>query len=486
MREPVHTPPSVHRPSRRGFLRTAAAGAILAPLSPSTLARQPAPPEPPAGAARRERGSARNVIFMVADGMSAGTLTLADTLAHVRNGRSLRWVDLWNRPETRRASQATASADAFVTDSAAAASAWGIGERVNNTALNFTPDRRTPPPLMVRARGAGKATGLVTTTRVTHATPASFLANVASRDFEKEIAVQYMQRGFDVVLGGGSKYFTPEVLAAGAAPRIVRTREELLKASAPPGAGAPAAPGAPLLGLFAEEHMHYELDRPETEPTLAEMTGVALAALAAAPNGFVLQVEGGRVDQAAHANDPGGMLYDMLAFDDALGLVLDFAEKRTDTLVVITTDHGTANPGLTFYSRDGINRFSRVRTFSRSFEWIAEKVGALPAAGRAAAIPDLVRTATGISLNGDEVGIMTRFMKGERVSPFAASNTFVGVLGSLLANWTGVSFMSPNHTSDFVEVTAVGPGSAGLAPMIDNTELHGLVINALGIPARAG
>src|SRR4029434_4694557 len=113
----------------------------------------------------------------------------------------------------------------------------------------------------------------------------------------------------------------------------------------------PAA-DARVLGLFWSDHLPYTIDRnrePAMQsrvPTLAEMTSSALQNLSHSPDGFLLQVEGGRVDHAAHDNDAASMLHDQLAFDDAIGVALEFAKEHGDTLVIITTDHGTGNPGL--------------------------------------------------------------------------------------------------------------------------------------------
>src|SRR5690606_13249345 len=144
----------------------------------------------------------------------------------------------------------------------------------------------------------------VTTTRITHATPAAFIANVPDRGREDDVARQMLERGVDVALGGGARHFAPERLAAQRGLRVVRTRDELL--------GLDAAPG-PVLGLFARSHMPYTLDRSESEPTLAEMARAALERLERHGGGFIVQIEGGRVDQAAHNNDAGAMVADQLA-----------------------------------------------------------------------------------------------------------------------------------------------------------------------------
>lgn len=455
--------------NRRGFLGAAgAAGAGLAGL-----------PSAPAHATRSmASGSARNLIFLVADGMSTGTLTLGDMLCHALHDRPTAWVDLWSQEGVRRATCATYSANSLVTDSAAAASAWNIGEPINNEALNFTPDGRQPRPLWVRAREAGKATGLVTTTRITHATPAGFIANSPRRDLEDDIAEQILDRGVDVALGGGSSHFPEASRAAQGVLRVVRSRRDLL---ALPAGHAPS--DGRVLGLFTPDHMHHELDRGADEPSLAEMARAALDILVRAPGGFALMIEGGRVDHGGHDNDAGALLFNQLAFDEALAIAAGFARSRTDTLVVITTDHATANPGLTFYTSRGAKAFERCRHLKRSFEWIRATLNAEASMdARRRRLGPIVEEATGIGLSEDELALVARSIDGQRIDPFFAANGSFLVLGSVLANHLGVAFASPEHTADFVEVTASGPGSEALPPMIPITALHGLVVDALDLP----
>ncbi len=451
--------------NRREFLRASSASTAAAGLFPGTLPRAP---EGRVGG----RGKARNLIFMVADGMSMGTLTLADLTLRQRDGKSSNWVSLWNRPGVRRATATTYSADAWVTDSAAGGCAWAIGEHINNGSINVTPDGRQVMPLLVQARQCGKMTGLISTARITHATPASFIANVPKRSMEKQIAAQILERGVDVALGGGSAYFIKALLDAHAGVTVVRDRAGL--------AGAPAA--GQLLGLFDAEHVPMVLDREETVPSLVDMTRAALARLGGHVAGFVLQVEGGRVDHAAHDNDAGSLIAEQIEFDQAIGAVLNFMEGRDDTLLVITTDHGNANPGLTFYTRRGKQAFARLPGVKRSYVWIDHELKAAGEGLTPSRIAGVVEAATGIGLDAQERGILMGALQRHRVSPFAAANVWTSVLGALLADHLGVAFTSPNHTSDMVEVTAMGPGAEALRPAIDNIDLYPLVVSAMELP----
>lgn len=461
---------------RRRFVQ--AAGAAIAGTALSGTDRLARAQQPATLSSRRDR-PARNIIFMVSDGMSTGTLTLADDVHRARTGRPSNWVSLFSDPSTRRAMCRTHAADSLVTDSAAAASTWGIGRKVNNGAVNYTPEGEQPTPILVTAKANGLATGLVTTTRVTHATPAGFVANVPERGLEDGIAEQILARKVDVVLGGGAKHFPPELLEQHPEYALARTREHL---SAAPADG-------PLLGLFDDSHVPYVLGRPETVPTLPAMTRAALDRLART-DGFIVQIEGGRVDHAAHANDAGSLVAEQLEFDEALGVALGFVLGRSDTLLIVTTDHGNANPGLTLYGQAGNDGLAHLAGARYGFDWFWDNVNQRGGWNDAKPeVPALIAEMTGgFELpEADLEWLDRRFARRERADGFHPRwRDGNCVLGSVLANYYGVSFLSPNHTSDMVETTAIGPGAERLAPVIENTDLHGLLLASIASPVGAG
>jgi alkaline phosphatase len=145
----------------------------------------------------------KNIIHLVADGMSMGTLTCADHFSYKLRGRGLTWLALMGNPAANFAWVNMRSLNSLVTDSAAAASSWGCGSRVVNGALNQLPDGRSLKTLYELFAQAGWKRGLVTTTEITHATPAGFSANVDERDTGTMIALQYLEREIDLLLGGG-------------------------------------------------------------------------------------------------------------------------------------------------------------------------------------------------------------------------------------------------------------------------------------------
>lgn len=474
------------RVSRRRFLGASLATAAGVGLLPQGALGEGKNPARGSGTARTTRGGAarkaRNVIFLIADGMSIGTLTIADMMHRRATGKPSNWCSMWMRPGVSRAMVQTHAADSLVTDSAAAGTAWSCGVSVNNGALNIGPDGREYVPLLVAARERGFRTGSVTSTSLTCATPASFMSVAADRGDDPRIARQIASGRFDVLMGGGAEHFSPGVLE-GPNLKLVRNARELRES----GIGDK---DDRLLGIFSRGHTPYELDRPASVPDLATMTWEALNRLHARVRddagdrddaGFVLQVEGGRVDHAAHANDACGLMHDMLAFDRALGVALDYAQRHGDTLVIATTDHANANPGITLYGPAGLRGLERIEKARHSFSWIfgqiRERTGE-----PALTLARIVREAIGVELDKDEAQWAAgAIFDREQRDGFEARRSGSSVLASVLANHLAVSFVSRNHTNDMVEATAIGPGAEALAPVVHITELHHLVTGALAI-----
>ena len=200
-------------------------------------------------------------------------------IAKKHYSRELNWIQLLKNNHVVTALQNTASANSLVTDSAAAGSAWGSGQRIANGRINVTANGKHLNPLFSRAKKQGKAIGLVTTTRITHATPASFVSSVEDRDDEASIAKQYLEQEIDVLIGGGARYFNDDndaLLKAytKAGYTYVDTSDKLVKDKH----------ASKLLGLFSESHIPYAIDRKHSGhydhvPNLEVMFRVALSNL---------------------------------------------------------------------------------------------------------------------------------------------------------------------------------------------------------------
>jgi alkaline phosphatase len=469
--------------SRRRFLKLGAATSPVV-LAPSLFVGAPG-----MKAAERPRtGRARNVIFLVSDGMSVGTLSMADQLLMRRDGRRSNWMRLVDEAAERgirHCKMDMASANSIVTDSAAAASSWGCGHRLNNGSVNVGPRGEEHRTILEYFQDSGRSTGLVTTTSLTHATPAGFGANVPQRGMEARIAEQYLERRYDVLLGGGDRHLSAthrqdgRSMYAGfsdAGYHVVRDRTAMLNL---------VNGNRRLLGIFAHGHLPYSLDHQtdselrDNVPTLAEMTDAALKRLARNEQGFILQVEGGRVDHAAHANDVGGLLYDQIAFDDAIGVAMAFAENRDDTLVIITTDHGNANPGLNGVS--GANEmFDAIQNFRHTNNWILSRLNSESSTGR---IRERVEAATGLQIRASDARVIQESLRGEYQAVYRIMSRPGQVMGQVLANYVAVNFVGGQHTSDYVDLLAWGPGSDTLSGFVRNTDLFDVMMASAGIKA---
>ena len=459
--------------SRRRFLK----GAGMAGLA-TTLA-----PQHSLAVESNKHGKAKNLIFLVVDGMCNGTLGLAHHWNLRNRGKRLNWMQLYERADLRRCIQDTASNSSPVTDSAAAASAWGSGRRVNNGSINVDPNGKSLTPLFVRAKQAGKRTGLVSTCRISHATPAGFAASVENRNNEDAIVRQYLDHELDLLLGGGAKHFkqssgtarTTDYFNAfeSAGYVTVRGRGELRR--------LPHL-NKRLLGIFSDSHIPYAIDR-QNDPSLAdipdlpEMFAAALNQLHGSKEGFVLQVEGGRVDHAGHANDPGAILHEQLEFDSCIPTALDFIEKHPDTLLIVTTDHGTGGCQLDGHGRrynDSGPALDRMNQFRFSFEWLEKH---FKASGNFDS--QLLTRATGITATEAQAVEIQEAIKDPNINYLNSRMTraFAKELTSISA--TGWS--SNSHTAENVELLAMGPGSEQVPGFIQNYELFGLMTDALGI-----
>lgn len=467
--------------SRRDFLKTGALTSLFAGTALTGCNVTPA-------GSTKWKGNAKNIIFMVSDGMSTGTLTMADHMKRIQFGTPSNWISMYEENITKRSLMDMASSSSIVTDSAAAASSWGCGKRIVNGALNMGPNGEIYTPIYEYFKNAGKKTGLVTTTTITHATPSGFLVNMASRGDEPDIAVQMLERGADVLFGGGNRFFSGEIRADGRdlyseftakGYNVVRNKADMTNLT---------NDGKPVIGIFYDSHVPYTVDHVnipeyvENIPTLSQMTDVALQRLQNS-NGFILQIEGGKVDHAAHSNDATGLIYDQIEFDNALGVVLQFVNQNPDTLLVVTSDHGNANPGL---NGDGSNygssntMFGSLSKATRSNNYILSQLGPNDSAGR---IREIVEAYTTHAITMEQSDILRLAIRREYSNLYKMMSSASGAFGQIMANYTAVNFIGSSHTSDFVELAAVGPGSEAINGFIKNTDMFTLMLEAAGVQA---
>ncbi len=261
----------------------------------------------------------KNIILFIGDGMGPSQVTAGKVVKGT--------LEMERCPAT--ALVTTWSADKLVTDSAAAGTALATGEKTDNGMISQDPDGKRLETVLEFAEEKGKSSGLVVNCAVTHATPASFASHVPSRKQYEDIADQLAASDVDVLFGGGLEHFNSKSLAVLQKKMpVAETADEFYALGTPQKAAA----------LLYPKHPPYAAER---TVSLSELTTKALEILSQDEDGFFLMVEGSQIDWAGHKNDSTNIVAEVIDFDNAVGVGLDFAEKKPDTLVVITADHET-------------------------------------------------------------------------------------------------------------------------------------------------
>jgi len=431
-----------------------------------------------------ENKTAKNIIVIVSDGMSTGTLNMADLYLSRKTGKGSNWLQLYKDNRVSRALMDMASASSIVTDSAAASSSWGGGVRIANGGINVSKNGEEHLPIWQKFKLAGKKAGCVTTVPITHATPAGFCVNSKSRNAQEDIAEKYLEHKFDVLMGGGNKYFASEKRKdkkdmykafASNGYSVVQTKEAMFLAST----------NKPILGVFEENGLPYSKDRENDKtleqkvPSLSEMTQKAIDIMQNHPKGFVLQVEAGKVDWAAHGNDITGLIYDQIEHDKAVQVAMDFAEQNGETLVIITTDHGNANPGV-IYGKKANDHFDSIQNYIHTNEWILNGLGKETSISQ---VKERIAYANNFAITDQEAQQLLSYYSNLQTEEglYNPKHLPFQVLAEIQKQYNAVGWISMQHSADYVELAMYGPGSHLLKPFIKNTELHYLMLEAAEI-----
>ncbi|MCX7828967.1 MAG: alkaline phosphatase [Thermanaerothrix sp.] len=425
----------------------------------------------------------KNVIVLMCDGTGA-THT---TVARWYKGGPLA-IDQMPAGRVR-----TWGAESLITDSAPAATAFATGFKASDKSIGVLPWSVTMPgvpkvasgdmgrpvaSVLEAARLMGKATGLVVTSNVQHASPAAYSSHWPDRNDYNEIGEQQVYGGFQVVFGGGRKYLLPkskggvredgedlleELQRRGY--KVVSTKDEMRSLSS-----------GPVFGLFADDDMAYDFDRPAvapSQPSLAEMTSKAMELLSKDPEGFFLFVEGSKIDWASHANDPVGVVSDVLAFDDAVRVALDFARKDRNTLVLVFADHG--NGGMSLGSKVTDKNYSKLPlealvTPLKAARLTGEGVEKVLGDDRSEMkVREAVASFYGVSdLSADEVNAIQQAKKG----------SLNYVLGPIISKRSPIGWTTNGHTGEDLFINYYGLEKP--LATIENTEIARICAREMG------
>ncbi|KAI8820733.1 alkaline phosphatase [Fimicolochytrium jonesii] len=449
----------------------------------------------------------KNVVLMISDGFGPASETTARTFFQVRD--NLKYTYKSPLDDIIVGNVRTKAYDNWVTDSASAATAYACGVKTFNAAIGVTHDNKNCGTVVEAAKLKGLSTGLVTTTRVTHATPAGFAAHVPERDWEALIAQQLIGdnpiggRTLDVLIGGGSSFFFPNTTKGSK-----RTDDRDLYKEATTKFGwknvaltrsqfdsIPNDKSAlPLLATFTPSHMSYQIDRNATlEPSLAEMSHKALQALKDEGKGFFLMIEGGRIDHAGHINDPAAHIHDIKAYWDTVELVKKFADEDGHTLVIHVSDHETggltAARQMTSTQKDGSNT-----TAAFPYEWFPQHLlkasasteklasliraqAAVPGADLFTFVKNLVIKSYGIDVRDEEVTHLIAALRRE-----AGGAQFTEwALGEMLNSRAELGWTTHGHTGVDVILGTYGATSNSIRGSYENTEISDIIEQRLRI-----
>ena len=430
----------------------------------------------------------KNVIIMVADGMGSAHTTVSRWY----KGSHLALDDM--HPGAVR----TYSAESLITDSAPAATAFATGHKTNDKFISVLPGTVTIPgaakipdelrfkPVATVLEGAklsGRSVGIIATSSIQHATPAAFSAHWADRADYNEIAKQQVYLNMDVVLGGGKKYLLPkekagtridgEDLTAILKSRgyaIVESREALHNVKS-----------GRLWGMFADDDMAYELDRrkffPE-QPTLSEMTQKAIELLSKNPKGFFLFVEGSKVDWASHANDPVGVISDVLAFDEAVKVALAFSRKNKQTLLLVFSDHG--NGGMSIGNKATDGAYSKL-----SYEAVFAPLKKAQLTGEGIGMVISKDTSDGniIKIMSEYYGIDDLTQEDVKSIKEAAPKRMNRITGAIISRKANIGWTTHGHTGEDLFIYTYGL-KKGIGT-IDNTDIARITAKGMGFDLAA-
>ena len=423
----------------------------------------------------------KSVVLFIGDGMGANQVKATEIYA-----RDVLKKDLAITSIRTSGITTTHSASSSVTDSAAAATAIYTGYKTNNGHLNVLPDGRRVDGIGVASVKSGLSVGIISTARLTDATPAAIYANSQRRDSHNEIAGQLPDFGADVVLGVGQSHFAPsshkdsdrkdetDVIA------IMRNKGyDFVKNLSQLNAVNPDNTKK-LFGMFSPSNMPYAIDRENTPalsgaPNLADMTKVALSIMGKNPKGFLLVIEGGRIDHACHANDIKTMILETLEFDEAVGVALKYRETHPDVLVIVTGDHETGGLRQTGEGAWSIDS-GAILPIKRSLGAIEDKIRKNPEQ------EDAILKASGLELTPEEAELLRSYkVRAEQEKPTdktakekASDKKSSGILNALsmiTSQRAGVEWTTNGHTGLAVITRAVGPGAQLFSGDYDNTDI---------------
>lgn len=433
----------------------------------------------------------KNVIVMIPDGTSIGVVSAA------------RWYKTYNKLGNNLyidpyicGTVKTHSSNAPIGDSAPTTSCYmtGVPQRTSNVSIYpvADPGKDIYPvdpamayqPLTTILEAAkyqlNKATGLVVTVEFPHATPADCAAHYYKRSKYKYIAPQMAYNNLDVMFGGGNKEITKDIKDHFKATNTLLLQDDINAFRAFEGKDK-------IWALFGKESHPFDFDRDDSKtPSLAEMTKKALTRLDQNENGFFLMVEGSKVDWAAHDNDAIGCITEYLAFDEAVGVALDFARKDGETAIIILPDHG--NSGFTIGKREckGYDKLSLADLFANvsMYKKTARGMDEILKKSKPGEFKSIFKKYTNIDLTDDELKELLSskdYKDADNYMETSNSKNLHSTITQIMNSRTCFGFTTGGHTGEEVFLAAYHPNGDIPTGMNTNIEINQYLFDVTGL-----
>ncbi|WP_249594395.1 alkaline phosphatase [Peribacillus frigoritolerans] len=410
----------------------------------------------------------KNVIFLIGDGMG---VSYTSAYRYLKDNPGTKVAERTEFDKYLVGQQMTYPEDSAqnITDSASAATAMSAGVKTYNAAIAVDNDKSEVKTVLEAAKEKGKATGLVATSEITHATPASFGAHDENRKNMNSIADDYYNElikgnhKIDVLLGGGkSNFVRPDVNLAKAFEKdgysYVTDKNQMLKDK-----------NDQVLGLFASEGLPKMIDRQSETPSLADMTSSAIQRLNKDKDGFFLMVEGSQVDWAGHDNDIVGAMSEMEDFEKAYKAAMEFAKKDKHTLVVATADHSTG--GFSIGAKGIYNWYGEpIKAAKRTPDFMADAI--VKGADVEKTLKQYINQNV-VKLTDGEIKTVTEAAKSKNVT------NVDNAIEAIFDNRTNTAWTTGGHTGEDVPVYAYGPYKERFAGQVDNTDQAKIIFELL-------
>ena len=425
------------------------------------------------------------VIYLIGDGMGASHRALAQYYNQYTSKDNSLELAMNQLPYS--AEVTTHCSNSYVTDSAAAGTALATGHKTGMGVISMDETGKVPyKTLLEAAQEKGMATGLITTVTMTHATPATFGAHSASRGDEAGIALDYLESGINYFAGGGLKFFLPVSKGGTRSDNqdllgkfekegytVLTSRKDFNKTD--------FTTKDLVLGLYSQEYFENEIDQINAKtrqtPELYEMLEAGIEVLSHDQDGFFVMCEGGKIDEVSHSNDTASVIQEVLAFDKAVQVAVDFYEKHpTETLIIVGADHETG--GLTLSNNSYSLNLVPITKIKCSVAKISEAIKKNPKNAY-----KIVEAKWHITLSKEDKELMDQRV-GATKSTYQSSymyNLSGWALAPALSKTTLINWGTMAHTAETVPFTAIGVHAELLSGYQDNTEIAKNIAKIMGV-----